>query len=246
MNAREKKLFGDLVRNAAPTRVVLTKTDDSKKMQSHQAKGLSGEIFEEVEYYQPYGFTSRPPVGSEAVALAVGGDRSHLVILAASDRGVRKKEMEEGEVGIYHQNGDFMHFKDGNKVETQTKETTTNAEDKAVTNTKEFEANASQTAKMEAGQTATVAGGSQAELSAPQVGIAGNLTVTGEGGGAGVSIFLGDLKILGDLVVTGTITAGGNIESTEGDVIAGGVSLRDHLHGGVIKGGDKTEPPAGA
>jgi phage baseplate assembly protein V len=238
MNKRDWKTVGDVIRNAAPTRVVLSKTDDEKKMQTHQVKSLSGEILEDVEYFQPYGFTSRPPLKSEAIAFPVGGDRGHLIILAASDRAVRKKEMEEGEVGIYHQNGDYIYLQEGNKLETKTKEATTNAEDKAVTNTKEFEANASETAKMAAGQVASVTGGQQAKVTAPQVGIAGNLTVTDEDGGAGTTTFQGNVIIIGNLNVQGDITV-------TGDVVAGGVSLRNHIHINVMPGGGTSGPPAG-
>ncbi len=234
MDSRDKKHYGDLIRNAAPTRVVLIRTDDEKKMQTHQVKGLSGEVFEDVEYFQPYGFTSRPPRGSEAVAFPVGGDRGHLIILACSDRAVRKKDMEEGEVGFYHRNGDYVYLKDGNKLETQTKEATTNAEDKAVTNTKEFEANAAETAKIN--------GGEKVDVAAPEIGLTGDLSVTGQGGGPGNTVIKGDVRIIGNLVVTGNITVGGDI-TAGGDVVAGGVSLRDHVHPGCQ--GGATGPPVG-
>lgn len=48
----------------------------------------------------------------------------------------------------------------------------------------------------------------------------------------------------GDISVTGTITATGNIESTEGDVIASGISLINHTHtiptGGIVTEGSAT------
>lgn len=40
----------------------------------------------------------------------------------------------------------------------------------------------------------------------------------------------GDLSITGNLTVSGTIEAGGNITSTSGDVVAGTVSLKNHVH----------------
>lgn len=240
---REWAMIANMIRNAAATRVVLSKTDDGRKMQSHQAKGLSGELFEEIEYFQPYGFTSRPPVGSEAVGFPLGGDRGHLIITSASDRGVRKKDMEEAEVGLYTASGDFIYLKNGNIIETKTRESITNAENKAVTNTKEFEANAAQTAKMEAGNLASVTAGNNADIRAPEVGIEGNLSVSGEGGALGTSIFRGSVIILGNLTVVETITAGDNISSVDGDVKAGNISLKQHVHGGVQSGGSKTYRP---
>jgi len=121
MDPRERKEFSDLIRNAAPFRVVLARAEDDAKMQRHQVRGLSGELIEGAEYFQPYGFTSVPPLGSEAVAFPVGGDRGHLIVLAASDRGARKKGMSSGEVGLYTAAGDYIYLKDGQEIETSTK-----------------------------------------------------------------------------------------------------------------------------
>jgi len=45
----------------------------------------------------------------------------------------------------------------------------------------------------------------------------------------GVSV-AGNVDVTGDLTVSGTITADGDIKSTNGDVIAGTVSLKNHVH----------------
>lgn len=41
---------------------------------------------------------------------------------------------------------------------------------------------------------------------------------------------VGDINVTGDIKVTGNIEASGNIKSTDGDIIAGTVSLKNHLH----------------
>ena len=46
----------------------------------------------------------------------------------------------------------------------------------------------------------------------------------------------GDVTINGDVMVTGKVTA-------TDDVVAGGISLKTHRHGGVQSGGAKTLPP---
>ncbi len=56
------------------------------------------------------------------------------------------------------------------------------------------------------------------------------------------TIHHGDLHIEGDLRVTGEITATGRIHSNV-DVTAGTVSLMNHVHGGVKRAGEKTNPP---
>ena len=57
----------------------------------------------------------------------------------------------------------------------------------------------------------------------------------------GVSID-GNVDITGDLTVSGTITADGDIKSTNGDVVAGTVSLKNHTHMFTYSAG----PTAGA
>lgn len=45
----------------------------------------------------------------------------------------------------------------------------------------------------------------------------------------GVSV-VGNLDVDGDITATGTITATGDIKSTDGDIIAGEISLKNHTH----------------
>ena len=147
MDLRDQKAVGDLIRNTAPFRAVLTRVEDGPKMQRHQVRGLAGEMIEEAEYFQPYGFTSVPLVGSEVVALPVGGDRGHLILLAANDRGLRKKDMQSGEVGLYTAEGDFIHFKNGREIATSTKRSVLEASAEAVTRAPEIRQRGAMTAE---------------------------------------------------------------------------------------------------
>lgn len=265
-----KKIF-DLIRNASATRVVLARIDDAAKMQAHQVTGLDGEQVERAEYFQPYGFTSVPPAGSEAVALPVGGDRGHLIVLGAGDRGRRKKGLKELDVAVYHANGDFIVFKDGNEIETSTKKALVNAEDEVVTNTKKaelnaedevatntkkaittaedeaitdtkkFEARATETALVSGLAAASLESAAQASIRAPQIGFQGRITAAGPNGEASPSHFIGDMNIQGSLVVTGSITAGS--VTAGGDIVAGGVSLKNHTHKNVEPGNGNSGPP---
>ena len=131
MDARERKKTSDRIRNSAAFRVVLGLVDDGKKMQEAQAEGLEGELFPPMEKFEPFGFTSNPPSGSEALAFPVGGDRGHLVILAAGDRASRKKGLAPGEAAVYTGEGDYLHFKNGNKLEVLTKESVFDSQTKA-------------------------------------------------------------------------------------------------------------------
>ncbi len=76
---------------------------------------LADEVREDVQRFQDYGFTSNPPVDSEAILAFVGGNRAHGLVLRAEHRESRKKNLQPGEVAVYTQFGDYMHLdKDGN------------------------------------------------------------------------------------------------------------------------------------
>ena len=120
------------------------------------------------------------------------------------------------------------------KADTETKVSEVNASESATTNTKDFAANAS--------QTANITGGTSVGISAPQVGISGNLSVSGEGGGSGESEFKGNMRIIGNLRVEGNITVTGGI-TAGADIVAGGISLINHIHSGVVNGPNNTGRP---
>ncbi len=77
------------------------------------ASGRSDETIADREYFQHYGFTSRPLEGAEAIIIREG---NHLVMIASDDRRYRIA-LEEGEVALYTDEGDYVHFKRGGKIE---------------------------------------------------------------------------------------------------------------------------------
>lgn len=92
-------------------RSVIILADDSGKVQRLQMQLLADETVDDVDRIQEYGFTSRPLPGAEAVTLAVGGNRDHLVVIATEDRRTRPKDLLAGEVKVYHFLGYNLHFK---------------------------------------------------------------------------------------------------------------------------------------
>lgn len=94
--------------------------DALKKMQSLQLRLTAGELKDNVEHFEPYGFTSNPLEGAEVITAFIGGDRSHAVVLVASDRRYRIQELEPGEVVIYTDEGDRIHFKRGRIIDIET------------------------------------------------------------------------------------------------------------------------------
>lgn len=87
------------------SRAVITIIDDSAKIQRAQVKLLDSEVAE-LERYQDYGATSRPPAGSEAIAIFVGGSRDHGVVIRVDNREYRLKLPHPGDVAVYDSAGD--------------------------------------------------------------------------------------------------------------------------------------------
>ena len=94
--------------------------DAARKLQTLQVRLTAGEIKDGAEHFEAYGFTSHPKDGAEVLTAFLGGDRSHAVVLVASDRRFRIKELEPGEVAIYTDEGDKVHFKRGRVIEFDT------------------------------------------------------------------------------------------------------------------------------
>lgn len=98
------------------SRAVLSLIDDAAKLQRVQIQMMADEERGDVERFQDYGFTSAPFPGAEAVALSVGGSRSHMVVIAVEDRRYRLTGLEAGEVAIYTDEGDKIVLKRGREI----------------------------------------------------------------------------------------------------------------------------------
>lgn len=86
-------------------RGVVRLADDGPKLQLLQLGVLAGETIDGAEHHQPYGFTSVPLTGSEAVVLFPNGDRSHPLVVSVSDRRYRPTDGEPGQVTVHNHNG---------------------------------------------------------------------------------------------------------------------------------------------
>lgn len=103
------------------TRAVVTLVNDAAKMQALQVSLLADEQLDGVEHWQPYGFTTNPLSGAEALVLSVGGHRAHSVVVSCADRRFRLVGMEGGEVAIYTDEKDKIHLKRGRVIEVETR-----------------------------------------------------------------------------------------------------------------------------
>lgn len=87
------------------SRAVVQLVDDATKLQLLQVGALAGETLDEAEHHQPYGFSSVPLAGAEAVVVFPNGDRSHPLVVTVSDRRYRPTAGEPGEVTVHNHNG---------------------------------------------------------------------------------------------------------------------------------------------
>ena len=98
-------------------RAVITAVNDAAKMQTVQISLLADEVKGGVERFQQYGFTGVPREGAEALALFLGGSRSHGIVIAVDDRRYRLKGLEKGEVALYDDLGQKVHLtRDGIEI----------------------------------------------------------------------------------------------------------------------------------
>lgn len=96
------------IRNAVRStvaRAVVHLVNDAKKLQLVQAGALAGETIDDAEHHQPYGFSSVPLDGAEAILVFPNGDRGHPIAVAVSDRRHRPTDGEPGEVSVYNNAG---------------------------------------------------------------------------------------------------------------------------------------------
>lgn len=101
-------------------RGVVALGNSASKLQSLQLRLLAGEVKDNVEHLEPYGFTASPLAGAEALAGFIGGDRSHGVVIVVADRRFRLQGLKPGEVALYTDEGDKLHFKRGRVIDLET------------------------------------------------------------------------------------------------------------------------------
>lgn len=116
-------------------RGVVALGNSAGKLQSLQLRLMAGEVKDNVEHLEPYGFTSCPQSGAEALAGFIGGDRSHGVVIMVSDRRFRLKGLKPGEVALYSDEGDCIVFRRGRVLDIQTVTLNVNASESVNFNT---------------------------------------------------------------------------------------------------------------
>lgn len=98
-------------------RAVVQLVEDGKKLQLVQLGVLADETIDGAEHHQPYGFSSVPLAGAEAVVVFPSGDRSHPLVVGVSDRRHRPTGGEAGEVTMYSHTGAVVRMLANGDVE---------------------------------------------------------------------------------------------------------------------------------
>jgi phage baseplate assembly protein V len=96
LSATAKKVSNLLARGA------VTLANAAHKLQILQVSLLDDEAKDDLEHLEPYGFTSHPNAGAEVLAAFIEGDRSHGVVIVASDRRFRPVNLAVGDVAVFN------------------------------------------------------------------------------------------------------------------------------------------------
>lgn len=82
-----------------------------------QVSGVAGEIVQDNELFQHYGFSSNPPAGSAVIVLPLGGKTSQAVIISSEHGAYRIKNLAAGEAVIYNHHGDKVWIKQDGTID---------------------------------------------------------------------------------------------------------------------------------
>lgn len=201
------------------SRGVVLEINDSAGIQRVKASLYADEIQSKLERIQNYGFTSNPQKGSEAIVLFHSGNRDHGVVLAIDDRRFRVKNLQEGEVAFYSDEGDTIIFKRGNKMEITTKELTVNAADKVNVVT--------QLANIEA-PSVTIVASESVMMTTPVLNVSGLVNCAGIGAGAPAEA--GKAIVNGSVEATGTVTSQADVIDSKGSMDEMRTKYNAHKH----------------
>ncbi|MTK12711.1 MAG: phage baseplate assembly protein V [Clostridiaceae bacterium] len=124
----------------------VTGVTDTGNVQTMQVQLGDDEVRDNTPRPAEFGFSSLPPVGSDAVIIFVGGDRSNGVVVATGNQTLRMKAMSPGETAIYDASGKHVYLsKDGIVIEAKGQPVTVNNASQVTINATAVTINASTT-----------------------------------------------------------------------------------------------------
>ena len=98
------------------SRGMVSLIDPNQLMQMLQVELLDGEVLDDVEHFEGYGLTAHAPDDSEVLTASLNGQRNHTVAISVANRNFRMKGLAKGEVALYTDEGDVIHFKRDNHI----------------------------------------------------------------------------------------------------------------------------------
>lgn len=95
---------------ALVTRAAVYIVDASGLRQTLQVQARADEVLDGVEHVEPYGLTSHPHAGADAIVLRVAGASSHPVAVVVGDRRYRLTGLASGEVALHDDQGAYVRL----------------------------------------------------------------------------------------------------------------------------------------
>ena len=86
-------------------RCIIAAVSDKSKTQTLQIEAFAGDIHDEVERLQQFGFSGVPLDGGEGIVLFVAGNHDHPVVICAENRSLRVRNLKAGESAQYNSSG---------------------------------------------------------------------------------------------------------------------------------------------
>ncbi len=179
----------------------------------------------DVERWQQLGLASMPVDGDAALVLSVAG---HRFVVALDDLKNRPKDLDNGEVVLWHRNGDEVRLKNGNTIHAKTKDFIVDARDSFTVNSKAVAINATESYALST-TLATLNVSTRMTVTSPMV----VMDVVS-------SHFTGTVKTVGLLTMSGGFAAapvvGGGTNAVSGDLLINGRSFMAHNHDDPVSG----------
>lgn len=204
----------------------VTASKGDSKMRGLQVETTDDYVEDDLEHFEPYGFSSEPHVDKKTDAIVVFTDTNngHGVVIVVADRRYRIVNMKPGEVAMFDDKNRHVYLKrDGIEIDGVDDPITVKTTGNIIINS---DANVNITAN------AVNVNAQSTVINSPDNTVNGPLKVTGQ------IVGQGGLTISGGsgAKVTGPLT-------TTGDVVANSISLDNHTHGGVQAGSSSTSKP---